>query len=108
MPAWNAYSFAFGPIFALLGLVLLIFILRWAFGRGNSVVAAAPRPGNPADYGILVAVATPRTYIEGEMWRRELVAAGLRANLAQTSDGPRLMVWPEDVADEKRELARIK
>ena len=108
MPAWNAYSFAFGPIFALLGLVLLIFILRWAFGRGNSVVAAAPRPGNPADYGILVAVATPSTYIEGEMWRRELVAAGLRANLAQTRDGPRLMVWPEDVADAKRELARIK
>lgn len=108
MPAWNAYSYAFGPIFALLGLAVLILILRWAFGRRTSVVAAPARPGTPVEYGMLVAIATPSTYIEGEIWRQGLEAAGVRANLAQTSEGPRLMVWPVDVENAKRELARIR
>ncbi|MDA3021386.1 MAG: hypothetical protein O2943_01730 [Actinomycetota bacterium] len=108
MPAWNAYSYAFGPIFAVLGLAVLVLILRWAFGRRTSVVAAPARPGKPAEYGMLVAIATPSTYIEGEIWRRGLEAAGVRANLAQTSEGPRLMVWPVDVENAKRELARIR
>lgn len=98
MPAWNAYSYAFGPLFALVGIGALVLILRWAFGRGTSIVAAAPRQGSPDEYGLLVAVATPSTYIEGEILRRRLEEAGLRANLAQTLEGPRVMVWPADEA----------
>ncbi len=98
MPSWNAYSYAFGPLFAFLGIGALVLILRWAFSRGSSIVAAAPRQGAPDEYGLLVAVANPSTYIEGEILRRRLEEAGLRANLAQTLEGPRVMVWPADEA----------
>ncbi len=108
VPAWNAYSFAFGPVIAVLGILVLILILRWAFGRGSSVVAGPARSGPPSEYGVLVVIASPRTYIEGEIWRQGLLEAGLRANLAQTSDGPRLMVWPEDVENANTVLARLK
>ncbi|MDD2857707.1 MAG: hypothetical protein PHU75_03440 [Candidatus Nanopelagicales bacterium] len=97
MPAWNAFSFVFGPILALVGVGALILVLRWAFSRGSSVVAAAPTPGSSSEYGLLVPVATPSTYIEGEILRRRLEDAGLRANLATTLDGPRVLVWPADV-----------
>ncbi|MBU6245297.1 MAG: hypothetical protein KGP12_08795 [Actinomycetales bacterium] len=96
MPSWGAFSYLFGPLLAFLGIGVLILVLRWAFGRRTSVVAAAPRAGSADQYGLLVAVASPATYVEGEILRRRLQEAGLRANLAQTLDGPRVMVWPAD------------
>ncbi len=96
MPAWNSFSFAFGPIVAVVLVGLFSLILRWAFSRGGSVVAAAPRPGTSDEYGLLVPVASPATYIEGEILRRRLQDGGVRANLATTLDGPRVLVWPGD------------
>ena len=101
MPAWNAFSFAFGPISALLGVGILAVILRWAYSGGKSVIAASPKPGTSQEYGLLVPVSSPATYIEGEIQRRKLEAAGLRANLAHTLDGPRVMVWPADLSKAK-------
>lgn len=92
----NSYSFLFGPIMAFLGVGVLVLILRWAFRRGSSVVAAAPTPGRTDEYGLLVPVASPPTYIEGELLRRQLEDAGIRANLAQTLEGPTVLVWPKD------------
>ena len=106
MPAWNSFSFAFGPLVAV-GLVgLFVLILRWAFRRGASVVAAAPRPGPSDDYGLMVPVASPATYIDGEVVRRRLEGHGVRATLAQTLDGPRVMVWPADEARAREVLGR--
>ena len=102
VPAWNAYSYVFGPLLAFGFLGVLVLLLRWAFSRGSSVVAAPARPGPAEDYGLLVAVAEPDTYVEGEIARRTLEDAGMRATLAQTLDGPRLMVFP---ADEQRARA---
>ena len=73
------------------------FILRWAFSRGSSLIAAPPTPGTSDEYGLLVVASIPSTFIEGEMQRRQLEDAGLRANLAHTLDGPRVMVWPTDL-----------
>ena len=84
----------------------MVLILRWAFARGGSVVERPARSGNPDEYGVLVAVASPSNYIEGEVLRRLLVDAGLRANLAQTNDGPRIMVWPNDVESAKNILKK--
>ncbi len=39
------------------------------------------------------------------MERRRLEAAGLRATLVQTVDGPRVMVWPADESKAKGLLA---
>jgi hypothetical protein len=84
----------------------MILILRWAFARGGSVVERPAKTGNPDEYGMLVPVATPSNYIEGEVLRRTLVDAGLRASLAQTNDGPRIMVWPKDVESAKNILKK--
>lgn len=96
MPSWGSFSYAFGPIFAVLLIGLFVVILRWAFRRGSSVVAAPPRPGTTDEYGLLVPVAAPSNYADGEILRRRLEDAGIRANLASTLDGPRVLVWPQD------------
>ncbi len=100
----TSYSYAVGPLMAFVFLGVLILLLRWAFRRGVSVVAAPPRQGTSDDYGLLVPVATPPSYVEGEMIRRSLEDAGIKATLAQTLDGPRVMVWP---GDESRARARL-
>jgi hypothetical protein len=103
VPSWGSYSYAYGPIVALGVIAVLTLLLRWAFSRGQSVVAAPVRPGPPDDYGLLAPVATPPTYAEGEILRLRLEDAGVRATLAATNDGPRVMVWPAD-ADRARDL----
>jgi hypothetical protein len=102
----TSYSYAVGPIMAFLFLGVLILILRWAFRRGASVVAAPPRSGTSDEYGLLVPIATPPSYIEGEIVRRQLEDAGIRATLAQTLDGPRVMVWPSDEERARSQLRR--
>jgi len=97
MPQWNAFSYAFGPVVAFLGLGLMVLMLRWAFKSGQSVIARPAKSGTPSEYGMLVPVASPPSYIEGEVLRRTLVDAGIRANLATTTEGPRVLVWPADV-----------
>ena len=84
------------PIIGLLVVGALALVLRWAFGRGSSLVERRPRQGGPADYGALVPVAAPATHAEGEIARLTLVDSGIRATLVDTSDGPRVMVFPED------------
>lgn len=100
----TSYSYAIGPIMAFAFLGIMILLLRWAFRRGVSVVAAPPRPGQADDYGLLVPVATPPSYVEGEMIRRSLEDAGIKATLAQTLDGPRVMVWPGDEGRARAQL----
>ena len=91
---------------AFLGLGVMILILRWAFSRGGSVVAKPPRMGNPDQYGLLVPVASPGNYIDGEMLRQALEQSGIRANLAQTNEGPRVMVFPRDEQKAREILSR--
>ena len=93
----NSFSYLFGPIVAFLAIGVLVVVLRWAFNsRKTSVVAAAPTAGSQDEYGVLVPVASPPSYIDGEILRRRLEDAGIKANLANTLDGPRVLVWPKD------------
>jgi hypothetical protein len=84
---------SFGGFFAV-GLLSLILI--WAFKRGKSVIERTPRVGKEDEYGALVVIASPNTYIEGELMRLKLATSEIRANLAQTKDGPRLYVFERD------------
>ncbi len=104
----NSYSYIFGPIMAFAGLGILVLLLRWTFSRGGSLVAAPARPGAPEEYGLLVPVAQPATYIEGEMLRRKLEDGAIRATLVQTVDGPRVMVWPNDESAARRIVTRMR
>jgi hypothetical protein len=94
----NSFSYVFGPIVALIGIGLMVLVLRWAYARGSSVVAVPGKSGPSDSYGLLVCVASPANYAEGEIIRRTLEHRGIKANLAQTTDGPKVMVWPIDEA----------
>ncbi len=74
----------------------MVLVLRWAYARGASVVAAPAKAGRTDEYGLLVCVASPPDYVQGEILRRQLESQGIRANLAQTVEGPKIMVWPQD------------
>jgi len=86
---------AFGGFFALL---LLIPLLRWTFSRGKSLVAPPAKSGNSDEYGLLIPVSKPANFIEGEMARKKLVEANIRANLVQAKDGIALLVFPEELS----------
>lgn len=102
----NSYSYLVGPLIAFAGLGILVLLLRWAFSRGGSLVAGPARPGSPTDYGLLVPIASPPTYIEGEMMRLSLEDSGIKATLTQTLDGPRVLVFPHDEERGRALLAR--
>ena len=88
------------PLIALAMVAVLALLLRWSSSHGHSLVARRPRRGPPQDYGLLVVASEPSTFIEAEAQRRRLEDAGIRATLAPTTDGPRVLVFPadEDVA----------
>lgn len=94
---WGSYSSVFGPVIALVVVGILALLLRWAFSPGHSLVERRPEVGSPEQYGLLVPIAEPPTFVEAEMVRRRLSDAGLRATLAPTTEGPRVLVFPEDV-----------
>jgi len=75
---------------------LFALLLRWAFSNGKSLVERPGKRGTPDDYGLLVPIASPKNHIEGEMLRQKLLAAGIKANLTQTLEGPRIMVFKKD------------
>lgn len=91
----NSLFFSAFSGFAVLG--VLILLLRWGFSRGDSLIEKPKRTGDESDYGLLKAVAAPNNHIEGEILRRKLVEQGIKATLTQTKNGPRIMVFPEEV-----------
>ncbi len=95
-----------GPLTIVLVLGVILLLMRWTFSRGHSLVQRRPTSGAEGEYGLLVAIASPPTYVEGEMLRRRLEDAGLRATLTQTTDGPRIMVFPRDEKAARQLLAR--
>jgi hypothetical protein len=106
MRSGGSLSFAIAPLIAFAALGVLALLLRWAFAPGRSLVARRPRVGTSAEYGLLVPVASPPTVVQAEIVRRHLVAHGVRATLAPATDGPTVLVWPEDAAT-AREVLRV-
>ena len=101
MPDWRSYLITM----AVIGVLALI--LRWATsGRGRSLVERRARVGHEDEYGLMVAIASPGTFIEGEVTRQRLQDAGIRASLVTTRDGPRVMVLEPDEARARQVLAR--
>jgi hypothetical protein len=106
MTGWGSMNYFYGPVVSFVGLAVLVILLRWAFSRGHSVVERPARAGRAEEYGLLVPVASPPSFIEGEIMRRSLEDSGIRANLATTLDGPRIMVFPGDEERARLHLAR--
>ena len=106
MPWWQSLSYLLAPLTAFLVVGVLALLLRWAFARGGSLVERRPRAGGEGEYGLLVPVAAPASYVEGEILRRELERAGVRVTLTATATGPRLLVWPGDEQAARTVLSR--
>jgi hypothetical protein len=85
-----------GPGVALLVVGVLALLLRWTFSHGTSLVERRARAGHEDEYGALVPVAAPGSVVEAELLRLTLVDAGIRATMARTVDGPRVLVFPEE------------
>lgn len=100
MPDWRSY------LIAVVMVGVLALLLRWAYGgRSRSLVERRATAGHEDEYGLLVAIASPGTFIEGEVVRQRLLSAGIKAQLVTTSEGPRLMVFRADEATARRLLA---
>lgn len=80
----------------MMGILFFVFVLKWSSKRGGSLISKPTRPGRMDDYGLLTAVSAPPTVIEAEILKRTLIDAGIRATVALTNEGPRVMVWPID------------
>lgn len=106
MPSWSAFSYVFGPLVAFFGIGVMVLVLKWAFGGKSSLVERTVKKDHESNYGLMVPAASPPNLVEGEIYRRTLVDAGLRASLANTLDGPRIMVWPADLAKAKEILKK--
>jgi hypothetical protein len=87
-------------------LVVLVLLLRWTWTprRGRSLVARTPRRGDPGEYGLLVPVAAPADAAESVRLTAVLESAGIRCTVVDTTQGPRLMVWPDSAASARRLL----
>lgn len=94
-------------LLAVAALGVLIILLRWTYGGGRrtSLVAQRPSVGHSDEYGLLVAIAAPNTYIEAELSVRRLEEAGIRVTLVTTADGPRVMVFRENESIARQLLA---
>jgi hypothetical protein len=91
---------------AVAALGVLVVLLRWAYGSSHSsLVARRPVVGHSDEYGLLVAISAPGTYIEAEMSCRRLEEAGIRVTLVTTADGPRVMVFRENESIARQLLA---
>jgi hypothetical protein len=86
--------------------VVLVLLLRWTWTprKGRSLAARTPRRGAPGEYGLLVPVAAPADAAESVRLTAVLEAAGIRCTLVDTTQGPRLMVWPDSAASARRLL----
>lgn len=98
---WGSLSFLYGPFIAMIGIGILVLFLRWGWTRGKSVVGASSRPGDPDNYGQLEVVASCVNLVEAEVMKLALKESGIQATVANTTAGPKVMVWPKD-----REIAK--
>ena len=102
---WGSYHYALGPTIALVVVAVLVLLLRWTFSHGRSLVERRPQRGASEDYGLLEVVSSPGTFVEAEVQRQTLTAAGIRATLAPTTEGPRVMVFPQEAGLARQILA---
>lgn len=101
---WGSYSFLFGPVIALLALGGLMLVSRWMSGQESSLIERPAEPGAAEEYGLMIPVASPRTPREADRVAVQLAEAGVRSRSVDTTEGLRVMVWAEDVAQARAVL----
>ncbi len=98
MSSWGSYSFLYGPALAVLALAALAFVARWASRSGGSLIEEPSKPGTAEEYGLMIPVASPVSDRSSREVAATLRAAGVGCAEVHTTEGRRIMVWPDDVA----------
>jgi hypothetical protein len=75
---------------------ILIVVLKWGFSSNGKFLVTPIKAGKKSDYGLLTPLPTPASYIEAQMKLQKLVDLNVKATLAQTLDGPQIMVFEKD------------
>lgn len=83
---------------------VMIVILKWAFSGNKSVIEREKKIGNEDEYGLLRVAHSPKNHIEGEILRQKLLSVGIKATLSQTKNGPKILVFEEDLKIAKATL----
>jgi len=104
MGNWGSYSFLEGPLLAVVAIAALGLVARWASRSGTSLIEAPPRQGKAEEYGLMIPVASPRTERESRDATARLAAAGVSSRAVDTTEGRRVMVWADDVAQARAVL----
>ena len=98
----SSYSYAFGPLVALLALGVVLLLCRWVFApppewrrRRRTTPSAV---AGPPDYGLLRVAATVRTADDARMLAGVLVGTDIRCTVAagRQPDTFDLLVFAED------------
>ncbi len=102
--SWGSYSFLYGPLLALAALGGLALVARWASQSGTSLIEPPARQGGAEEYGLMIPVASPTSARASHEIAGRLTAAGVRCREVDTTEGLRVMVWAEDVAQARAVL----
>ena len=78
----TAHDYLFGPVAAVLTLGAVLLTCRWVFSTSHRERAHAGHA--PADFGLLVPVATPVDRADAERSRSLLAGHGLRATVSES------------------------
>lgn len=89
MPSWGSFSYAFGPLFALGSLLLVVWLLRRNF-RDNRA--------NFDDDEVLAPLLGPHTWGECTQLARDLQSAGIRHRVADMNTSYQVQVPADDLA----------
>lgn len=89
VPAWGSFSYAFGPLFALGSLLLVVMLLRRNFRANRS---------NLADDDVLAPLLGPHTWGDCSRLAKELDRAGIRHRLVDLRNSYQVQVPADDLA----------
>jgi hypothetical protein len=79
-----------------IALGILIIVLKWGFSSNGKFLVTPIKAGKRSDYGLLTPLPTPASYIEAQLKLQKLIDLYVKATLAQTLDGPQIMVFEKD------------
>lgn len=89
MPSWGSFSYAFGPLFALGALLLVVWLLRRSF-RGDR--------SHLTDDDVLAPLLGPHTWGECSRLASELSRAGIRHRVVDLHSSYQVQVPADDLA----------
>ena len=89
VPSWGSFSYAFGPLFALGSLFLVILLLRRNFRENRSDLA---------DDDVLAPLLGPHTWGDVNRLAGQLTQAGIRHRVVSYPDSYQVQVPADDLA----------